>query len=41
MIKRQCQNDPEADCFGYTVRLAQRWIDVGNPHCPNGHEMMA
>jgi hypothetical protein len=39
MIKRMCVQDPEQDCFGYAVRLTQKWIDVGNPHCPNGHEM--
>jgi hypothetical protein len=41
MIKRQCVQDPEANCFGYSVRTTQTWLEVGNPHCPNGHEMTA
>jgi hypothetical protein len=41
MIKRVCQHDPELKCFGYSVRLTQAWLAVGNPKCPNGHEMTA
>lgn len=39
MIKRTCQHDPESECFGYAVRTTAMWLEVGNPHCPNGHEM--
>jgi hypothetical protein len=41
MIKRTCQHDPAAGCFGYSVRTTATWLEVGNPQCPNGHEMMA
>lgn len=41
MIKRTCQHDPEAECYGYAVRTTAKWIAVGNPQCPNGHEMTA
>jgi hypothetical protein len=41
MIKRVCQAEPGFECFGYTVRTTQTWLSVGNPHCPNGHEMTA
>jgi len=41
MIKRSCQTDPDAECFGYSVRTTAKWLEVGNPICPNGHEMTA
>jgi hypothetical protein len=41
MIKRTCQHDPEAECFGYAVRTTAKWLELGNPQCPNGHEMTA
>jgi hypothetical protein len=28
------------DC-GYTVRTTSKWLEVGNPRCPNGDEMFA
>ena len=31
--------DPDGECFGYQVRTTQRWLEVGNPLCPAGHEM--
>ena len=37
MIKVVC---PEEVC-GYTVRTTAKWILVGVPVCPNGHEMVA
>lgn len=35
MIKVSCPHD------GYTVRCAKKWIEVGLPACPSGHEMEA
>jgi len=40
-ISRKCQADPEAECFGYAVRTTAKWLELGNPQCPNGHEMTA
>ncbi len=33
MLKVVCPED------GYTVRTTRKWLDVGNPSCPKGHEM--
>lgn len=33
MIKCECPKD------GYIVRTTRKWLDVGNPRCPFGHEM--
>jgi hypothetical protein len=33
MLKLSCPED------GYTVRTTQKWLDVGLPTCPDGHEM--
>jgi len=41
MVKRSCQHDPEAECFGYSVRTTAKWLEIGNPQCPSGHEMLA
>lgn len=35
MLKVVCPED------GYTVRTTSRWLAVGNPSCPEGHEMVA
>lgn len=37
LIKCVC---PADDC-GYTVRVTQKWLDVGAPHCPNHGAMKA
>lgn len=34
MLKVVCPED------GYTVRTTSRWLAVGNPSCPEGHEMV-
>jgi len=36
MLRVSC---PAPECGGYTVRTSRRWIDVGLPLCPSGHEM--
>lgn len=33
MLKVVCPED------GYTVRTTRKWLEVGNPSCPDGHEM--
>jgi len=33
MLKVICEED------GYTVRTTRKWLDVGMPSCPDGHEM--
>jgi hypothetical protein len=34
MIKVECE------CCGYIVRTTQKWLDMGNPQCPKGTEMV-
>lgn len=34
MLKLECSED------GYTVRTTRKWIEVGLPSCPDGHEMV-
>jgi hypothetical protein len=34
MIKVEC------DCCGYVVRTTRKWLDMGNPQCPSGTEMV-
>lgn len=33
MLKVVCEED------GYTIRTTRKWLAVGNPSCPDGHEM--
>lgn len=35
----KCTEDDQLDCWGYQVRITQRWLDVGLPTCPKGHVM--
>lgn len=30
----------EAECCGYVVRTTRKWLEVGNPSCPCGNEML-
>ncbi|MDM4718431.1 SprT-like domain-containing protein [Micromonospora sp. WMMA1363] len=38
MIKVVC-NTPDCPCEGYTVRTTSKWLEVGAPKCPMGHDM--
>jgi hypothetical protein len=38
MVKVAC---PEPECGGYMVRMSRKWIAVGTPTCPAGHQMVA
>jgi hypothetical protein len=38
MIKVACV-DPECPTVGYTVRTTRKWLELGHPLCPSGHEM--
>lgn len=40
MLKMVCDNT-ECVAHGYTVRLSAKWIAIGAPKCPMGHEMIA
>ncbi|MDG4825998.1 hypothetical protein O7635_29465 [Asanoa sp. WMMD1127] len=40
MLKMVCDNS-ECPAHGYTVRLSAKWIAIGAPRCPMGHEMTA
>jgi hypothetical protein len=35
----KCTEDDQLDCWGYQVRITQRWADIGLPDCPEGHRM--
>lgn len=39
MLKVTCE-DTECPCYGFTVRLAKKWLEMGAPKCPMGHEML-
>jgi hypothetical protein len=38
MLKMVCLDD-ECPCKGYTVRTTAKWLAMGAPRCPMGHEM--
>lgn len=31
----------DTDLDGYTIRMSQKWIDLGLPMCPEGHQMLS
>ena len=40
MLKVTCQEE-ECPCIGYSVRLARKWLEMGAPKCPMGHDMVS
>lgn len=38
MLKVTC-TEPECPAAGYVARVSRKWLEVGAPRCPMGHEM--
>jgi hypothetical protein len=38
MLKVTCQED-DCPAIGYTVRTTAKWLEIGAPKCPMGHDM--
>jgi hypothetical protein len=39
MVKVICP-ETDTECAGYTVRTTAKWLELGTPACPQGHEMV-